>query len=46
MQKVFPEETITIPVTVHSGKVIKLGLLNHILRKSRLSIEDPIRLLH
>lgn len=29
-----------LPVPVHSGKIIKLGLLNHILRKARLSIND------
>lgn len=46
MQKSFPEETVTIPVPVHSGKIIKLGLLNHILRKARLSVEDLLKLLH
>lgn len=44
LQKVFPEETVTIPVPVHAGKIIKLGLLNHILRKSRLSVEELKRL--
>lgn len=45
MQKTFPEETVTIPVPVHAGKIIKLGLLNHILRKLRLSIKDLLELL-
>ena len=45
MQKAFPEGTATIPLPVHSGKIIKLGLLNHILRKARLSTEDLIKLL-
>ena len=40
MQKTFAEETVTIPVPVHAGKIIKLGLLNHILRKTRLSVHD------
>lgn len=40
MQKTFPEGTSTIPVPVHSGKIIKLGLLTHILRKARLSSEN------
>jgi len=40
LQKSFPEETVTIPVPVHAGKIIKPGLLNHILRKARLSPED------
>lgn len=46
MQKTFPEETVTIPVPIHSGKIIKLGLLNHILRKARLSVDDLVRFLH
>jgi len=45
MQKIFPEETVTIPIPIHSGKIIKLGLLSHILRKSRLSVDDLIKLL-
>jgi predicted RNA binding protein YcfA (HicA-like mRNA interferase family) len=45
MQKAFPEGKVTIPVPVHSGKIIKLGLLNHILRKSRLSSNELIKLL-
>lgn len=40
MQKSFPDETVTLPVPVHSGKIIKLGLLSHIIRKARLSITD------
>ena len=44
LQNIFPEETVTIPVPVHSGKIIKLGLLNHILRKARLSIDQFNRL--
>jgi predicted RNA binding protein YcfA (HicA-like mRNA interferase family) len=44
LQKTFPDETVTIPVPVHAGKIIKLGLLNHILRKSRLTIEQFNRL--
>jgi len=40
MQKTFPDVTITIPVPVHSGKIIKLGLLNHILRKTRISADN------
>jgi len=40
MQKTFPDATVTIPVPVHSGKIIKLGLLNHILRKARISAEE------
>ncbi len=46
MQKTFAEGTVTIPVPVHSGKIIKLGLLNHILRKTRLSTNDLVKLLH
>lgn len=45
LQKAFREEKVTIPVPVHSGKIIKLGLLNHILRKARLSIDELIKLL-
>ena len=44
LQKAFPDETVTIPVPVHAGKIIKLGLLNHILRKARLSIDQFNRL--
>lgn len=44
LQKIFPDETVTIPVPVHAGKIIKLGLLNHILRKSRLTIDQFNRL--
>ena len=44
LQKTFPDETVTIPVPVHAGKIIKLGLLNHILRKTRLSIDQFNRL--
>ena len=40
LQKTFPDGTVTIPVPVHAGKIIKLGLLNHILRKARLSIDQ------
>ena len=43
MQKSLPEGTVTIPVPVHSGKIIKLGLLNHILRKTRLSPNDLVK---
>ena len=46
MQKTFLEETATIPVPVHSGKIIKVGLLNHILRKARLSVNDLVKFLH
>ena len=45
MQKASPEGIVTIPVPVHSGKIIKLGLLNHILRKARLSINDLVKFL-
>lgn len=45
MQKAFPEGTITIPVPVRAGKIIRLGLLNHILRKARLSIDELVNLL-
>lgn len=45
MQKQFHDGTVTIPVPVHANKVIKLGLLNHILRKARLSPDDISRLL-
>lgn len=45
LQKLFPEGKVTIPVPVHSGKIIKPGLLNHILRKARLSIDDLSKLL-
>lgn len=45
LQKAFPEEKVTIPVPVHSGKIIKPGLLNHILRKARLSKNDLNKLL-
>ena len=44
LQKGFPDETVTIPVPVHAGKIIKLGLLKHILRKSRLNIDQFNRL--
>jgi predicted RNA binding protein YcfA (HicA-like mRNA interferase family) len=40
MQKAFPDEIVTIPVPVHAGKIIRLGLLNHILRKARLDIDQ------
>ena len=46
LQKTFADETVTIPVPVHSGKIIKLGLLNHILRKSRMSVDELIHSLH
>lgn len=46
LQKSFPEETVTIPVPVHAGKIIKPGLFKHILRKTRLSVEDISQLLH
>ncbi|MBU0758908.1 MAG: type II toxin-antitoxin system HicA family toxin [Candidatus Omnitrophica bacterium] len=39
MQKAFPGETVTVPVPVHAGKIIRLGLLNHVLRKARLDID-------
>lgn len=45
MQKRLPDGTITIPVPVHAGKPVKLGLLNHILRKAGLSADDVTRLL-
>ncbi|MBI1976958.1 MAG: type II toxin-antitoxin system HicA family toxin [Candidatus Omnitrophica bacterium] len=45
LQKQFPEGTVTIPVPVHAGKVIKPGLMNHILRKARLSPEELHRFL-
>ena len=44
LQKAFPDETVIIPVPVHAGKIIKLGLLNHILRKARLSVDQFNRL--
>jgi predicted RNA binding protein YcfA (HicA-like mRNA interferase family) len=40
LQKHFSDQIVTIPVPVHSGKIIKLGLLNHILRKARLTVEE------
>lgn len=46
LQKVFPDEKVTIPIPVHSGKIIKLGLLKHILRKAHLSVEEFARLTH
>lgn len=46
LQKAFADEKVTIPVPVHSGKIIKLGLLKHILRKTRLSSEEFSRFLH
>ena len=46
LQKSFPEETVTIPVPVHAGKIIKPGLVKHILRKSRLSIDEISNFLH
>ena len=44
LQKTFPDETVTIPVPVHAGKIIKLGLLKHVLRKARLSVDQFNRL--
>ncbi len=46
LQKAFADEKVTVPVPVHSGKIIKLGLLKHILRKARLSPEEFSGLLH
>ena len=46
LQKSFTDEKITIPIPVHSGKIIKPGLFRHILRKVRLSPEEFSRLLH
>lgn len=40
LQKTFPDETVTIPVPVHAGKIIKLGLFKHVLRKARLSVDQ------
>ena len=40
LQKAFPDGTVTLPVPVHAGKIIKPGLLTHILRKARPSPDD------
>ena len=40
MQKAFSDEIVTIPVPVHAGKIIRPGLLNHVLRKARLDIDQ------
>lgn len=39
MQKEFPDRKVTIPVPVHSGKVLKLRTLNGIINKARISKE-------
>ncbi|MBU3933230.1 MAG: type II toxin-antitoxin system HicA family toxin [Candidatus Omnitrophica bacterium] len=46
LQKTFSDEKVTIPVPVHSGKIIKPGLFKHIMRKARLSPEEFSKLLH
>lgn len=46
MQKTFETgETITIPVPVHRGKILRIGLLNAILKKAGMSRERLVELL-
>jgi predicted RNA binding protein YcfA (HicA-like mRNA interferase family) len=45
MQKEFADRKVTIPVPVHSGKILKLRTLNGILNKARISKEHLIHLL-
>lgn len=45
MQKQSPDGKVTIPVPVHSGKIIKLRTLHGILNKARISKEHLIHLL-
>ncbi len=40
LQKNFPEGKVTIPVPVHAGKIIKPGLMQHILHKARLTVDQ------
>jgi predicted RNA binding protein YcfA (HicA-like mRNA interferase family) len=40
LQKTFAnDETVTIPVPVHAGRIIKVGTLSGILRKAHISRE-------
>ena len=45
MQKMFPDKKVTVPVPVHTGKILKLRTLNGILRKARISKEQLIKLI-
>ena len=46
LQKTFADgEVVTIPVPVHTGRIIKVGTLSGILRKARISRERPETLL-
>lgn len=43
--KLLSGEKITFPVPVHSGKTLKLGTLNGILRKAGITVDRLIELL-
>jgi predicted RNA binding protein YcfA (HicA-like mRNA interferase family) len=46
LQKTFADDdTVTIPVPVHAGRIIKVGTLSGILRKARISRERLVTLL-
>ena len=46
LQKTFSDgEVVTIPVPVHTGRIIKIGTLSGILRKARISREQLVALL-
>lgn len=46
MQKTFEDgTTVTVPVPVHAGHIVKVGTLGGILRKARISRERLIKLI-
>jgi predicted RNA binding protein YcfA (HicA-like mRNA interferase family) len=46
LQKTFADgEVVTVPVPVHTGRIIKVGTLSGILRKTRISRERLVALL-
>jgi len=46
LQKTFADgEVVTVPVPVHTGRIIRVGTLSGILRKTRISRERLVALL-
>jgi len=46
LQKTFADgEVVTVPVPVHTGRIIKVGTLSGILRKTHISRERLVALL-
>jgi predicted RNA binding protein YcfA (HicA-like mRNA interferase family) len=46
LQKAFADgEVVTVPVPVHTGRIVKVGTLSGILRKARISRERLAELL-